>query len=174
MGNFQNKKEEIKKAAIASGKTTFNRTQFDQLGTALLNEPGYVAKVAMTKGGKEIIEEKHPVEEFRDAMMGSLLKDAGLDSADAKKMIESYNFPTLPLHGVVSAMVEEYLDAGKAFSFDRKDDMTCTLRMYHNDEEIKTSRTPGKAGSTTTSKYGAHRIVKSTSKCPPNKKVRIN
>ena len=174
MSKFTDKKNEIKEAAKVSGKKTFNRTQFDELATALLNEPSYVAKVATTKDGKEVIVEHKPVEAFRQQVIGAPLKEAGVDAAEGKKLVDEFQWnKPLPIHRVVSAMLEEYMDAGKSFAMERRDDFQLTLRMTNKDEEIKTSRTPGKKGETTTSRYAAHRIVKATSKCPNNKKTKI-
>ena len=129
MGKFAEKREEITKAASASSRKTFNAQEFNELGTALLNEKDYVTKVAVTKNGEHSVEERTPVKDLRKSMIGGILKAAGHDTAEQEKFVDEYQFSTLPLYPVVSEMVESYVRCGKSFTFVPKEDMRATIRI---------------------------------------------
>ena len=77
MGKFADKKKEIYASSLnKDGKIrrTSNRRQFDELGTALLNDPDYKEVVKRTHGGKTTEVETTPVADLRKAMIGGIAK----------------------------------------------------------------------------------------------------
>lgn len=171
MGKFADKKKEIYASSLnKDGKIrrTSNRRQFDELGTALLNDPDYKEVVKRTHGGKTTEVETTPVADLRKAMIGGIAKDAGLDSAEAAKLIENHEFSTLPLYSVVAAMLEGYCEAGKTFVFNKRDDLQGSLFIEEKEQAEKTYHIPpGRSNeSTVTSVYGKHRVWRTKSRCP--------
>ena len=70
MSKFEDKKKEIMDARAASTRKTFNEEQFNELFTALVNEPDYetvVAKSSRTNGYSE--EKVNPVKDFRKSVI---------------------------------------------------------------------------------------------------------
>lgn len=178
MGSFEKKKKEIMEAAAANnkdGKTrvTHNTQQFNELATALLNDPDYVDTTRVTKDGKTSSVDSTPIAPLRKAMIGSVASAAGLDQAEVEKIVANHQFPTLPMYPYVSTLLEGYLDAGKAFTFERRGDLECTLKMNHEEETVKESRRPA-TDIKSTSKYGAYRRIKSTSKCPKELRTKVD
>src|SRR5699024_2805650 len=116
--------------------------QFDELGTALLNDPDYKEVVKRTHGGKTTEVETTPVADLRKAMIGGIAKDAGLDSAETAKLIDNHEFSTLPLYPVVAAMLEGYCEAGKTFVFNKRDDLQGSLFIEEKEQAEKTYHIP--------------------------------
>ena len=172
MSKFAEKKEEIKKACEGSSRKTFNAQEFNELGTALLNEPDYVVKVAVTKNGVFSEEETTPIRDLRKALIGGVLKAAGHDSAEQEKFVNEHQFSTLPLHGAVSEMVEQYVRAGKAFVFKPKADLRASITLEAKPEEIKEVKVPS-TGEVRKTKLGAYNKVKSKSTCPSNLRTKM-
>lgn len=178
MGKFADKKKEILESSFKDGKLrrTSNRRQFDELGTALLNDPDYEETVTRVHKGQTTEVKINPVADLRKAMIGGIAKDAGLDAAESAKLVENHEFGTLPLYPVVAAMLEGYCEAGKTFVFNKRDDLQGSLYIETKDEAQKTYHIPPGKGdeSTVTAVYGQHRVWKAKSKCPKHlvKKVK--
>lgn len=173
MSKFETKRDEIAKTSAASTRKTFNAEQFNELGTALLNDPDYEVKVAKQSRNTGFTEETtNPVKDLRKSMIGSVMKAAGHDSAEQEKFVAEHQFPTLPLYPVVSEMVEQYLRCGKAFAFNAKSDMRATITLDEKPEEIKEVRVPS-TGEVTKTSMGAYKKVKVKSTCPSNLRVKI-
>lgn len=167
MSKFTEKKEEIVKACASSSRKTFNAQEFNELGTALLNEPDYVAKVAVTKNGVFSEEETTPVKDLRKSIIGGVLKAAGHDSAEQEKFVNEHQFSTLPLYPVVSEMVEQYIRTGKAFVFKPKADLRASITLESKPAEVKEVKVPS-TGDVRKTKLGAYNKVKVKSTCPSN------
>lgn len=170
--SFAEKHAAIKKGAEASNRKTFNETEFNELGTALLNEPEYTVKVATTVKGEYSEKETQPVKAFRKSVIGGILKEAGHDTAEQNKFIDNYQFGKLPLYPIVSELVEQYMDAGKAFALQPKEDMRAVFTIEAQPEEVKEVTAP-KSNEITKKRYGAYRKVKVKSTCPSNKKTTV-
>ena len=115
MGKFQEKKNEILTASKASKRKTFNEQQFNELGTALLNETGYQSTTYTVKKGELEEITSNPVADLRKPLIGDVLKKAGLDSAEVEKITETHQFPTLPLYPVVSAFARLFARTSSRF-----------------------------------------------------------
>ena len=177
MGKFADKKKEIYESSLdKDGKVrrTCSKSQFNELATTLLNDPDYEEKTVRVQKGEKVEVVSHPVADLRKKMIGGIAKDAGLDAADASKLIENHQFDTLPLYPVFAAALEGYLEAGKTFAFIPREDMQGSIMIEDKPEDTKTYKVPGKEGVTTTSIYGAHRKYKVKSKCPAGKRTKIN
>ena len=183
MGRFEDKKEEIRQQVQAKEKetgkkrTTFSESAFNNLATALMNDPDYEDVSVATKDGKPVNNTTKPVADLRKVMIGSVLKSAGVDAAETASLIASHEFPTLPMYGYTAALVEGILDTGKGFAFPKRDDMECTLRMETIPETTKITAAPGKKGETRqtfTKVYGQHRRVKVKSSCPTGRQTKLS
>lgn len=184
MGKFAEKKAELKQQVqekkTSSGKirTTHSESAFNNLATALLNDPDY-QDVSVTKvDGKPEQKVTKPVADLRKVMIGSVLKDAGVDAAEAAKIIAEHEFPTVPMYGYTAALLEEYLDTGKGFTFQKREDLEATLRMETVPEVTKviTNQFAGSDGNskpTFTQVCGEHRRIRVKSTCPAGRKTRI-
>ena len=167
MGKFADKKDEIMKSSSASSRKTFNAQEFNELGTALLNEPDYVATIAVTKNGAFAEEDTTPVKDLRKGLIGGVLKAAGHDSAEQEKFVNEYQYPTLPLYPVVSEMVEQFMRCGKAVTLRPKADLRATITLEDKPEEIKEVKVPA-TGDVRKTRLGAYKKVKVKSTCPSN------
>ena len=76
---------------IVNALTDINQHQdvqnFNKLGTALINDPEYVATVATTKDGEIETKETRPVAELRKKMIGDVLKAAGHDATEQENAL---------------------------------------------------------------------------------------
>lgn len=167
MSKFTEKKNEIKAKAAASNRKTFNEQEFNELATALINEPEYTTTVSQTVKGEYSEKEIAPVKDLRKSIIGSVAKAAGCDTADQAKLIEEHQFPTLPIYGYIAETVENYIDANKAFALLPKKDMRATIFIDPQDEETKEVKSP-KTQEVSKRKYSAYRKVKVKSNCPAN------
>lgn len=172
MGRFLDKKDEIIKASSSSNRKTFNTQEFNELATALLNEPDYVATIAVTKNGEYAEEDTTPVKDLRKGLIGGVLKAAGHDSAEQEKFVNEYQFSTLPLYPFVSEITEQYLRCGKALTLRPKSDLRATITLEDKKEEIKESKVPA-TGDVRKTKMGAYKKVKVKSTCPANLREKL-
>lgn len=167
MSKFAEKKQEIKAKAAASNRKTFNEQEFNELATALMNEPDYTTTISQTVKGEHSEKEIYPVKDLRKSIIGSVAKAAGCDTADQAKLIDEHQFSTLPIYNYVAEVVEEYIDANKSFALLPRTDMRATISIAPQDEEIKEVKSP-KTGEVSQRKYAAYRKVKVKSNCPQN------
>lgn len=175
MSNFAEAKKAIEekyKSKDGKVRKTWNRQEFNEIATAIMNDPDYTS-VAYTVKGDDLVEtQTKEVADLRKVMIGSVAKATGADSAEVTKLINEHEFPTLPIAGVVADMITEYLETGKAFAFPRKKDLQGSIIIESKEETTKTKNVPNGSG-TATSHYAAHRVYKAKSKCPSNLKNRV-
>lgn len=161
------------KARIAEeckgGKKTFNEGVFNQLGTAILNDPDYVKSELVVKKGELTKTETNPVKDLRKALIGSVAKAAGSDSAEQQKLIDEHQFPLLPVYDYVESTLHEYLDMGKRFPFARTETFQGSLEFTEQQETVKDVKRPG-ATESKKQKQGAYTKLKAKSTCPDNLK----
>lgn len=182
MGKFADKKAEILQQVVEKEKETgkqrktHSATAFNNLATALMNDPDYEDVCVQKVDGKPENVTSKPVADLRKVLIGSVAKSAGVDAADAAKLVETHEFPTLPMYGYVATLLEGYLDSGKNFAFPKRDDMDVTLRMETVPETTKVTTNQFADGDnkpTFTQVYGQHRRVRVKSVCPATRKTRI-
>lgn len=183
MGKFIEKKNELKQQVLekekATGKkrVTHSESAFNNLATALLNDPDYQDVSIAKVDGKNENKVTKPVAELRKVMIGSVLKSAGVDNAEAAKIVAEHEFPTVPMYGYTAALLEEYLDTGKGFTFQKREDLEATLRMEVVPEvtKVTTNQFATEKGDkpTFTQVYGEHRRIRVKSTCPASRKTRI-
>ena len=166
--SFSDVKKEIFDSAKKSGKTSFSEGTFNKLTSALVNEPDYEVKVSKSRDGKQVEEVIKPVEGFRKAVIGGIAKSAGADGAEVDKLVNDDKFAaTVPWYPIVSEAVSNSLEAGKSFAFIPKDDLNAVLTMENIKEEVKMIGAPGSSKEDKKPVvYGAHRRIKSASRCP--------
>lgn len=165
MGKFTEKRNEIASCSLTSKKKTFNEAQFNELGTALINDPDYVVETVEIKDGETIKVETTPSADFRKAVIGSVARKAGVDSAEVERLVAEHQFPTLPLYGIVDETITAYLEAGKRYAFQKRDTIQASLIMEDVAGEEKETTAPG------TNVKGVritqdHKKIKAQSYCP--------
>lgn len=174
MGKFADTKKKIVKECESSGnKKTFNEAYFNELGTALLNDPSY-EKVEMKVKNGELVEVKStPIVDIRKSIIGSVAKAAGSDAAEQEKLIAEHQFPKLPLYDYVESTVREYIvGTGKKFPFARQTNMQAAIEATTVKAAIKEVRRPGEVNKTK-QRQGEFIKVKAKSTCPDNLKENL-
>lgn len=183
MGKFEDKKKELREQVQAKEKetgkkrVTFSEAAFNSLATALMNDPEYEDVSIGVKDGKPVNNTSKPVADLRKVMIGSVLKGAGVDAAETASLVATHEFPTLPMYGYTAALLEHFTDTGKGFTFPKRDDFECTLRMETIPETTKITAAPGKKGEerkTFTQVYGQHRRMKVKSSCPAGRRTKLS
>lgn len=166
MSKFSETKEKIT-SECGSGKKTFNETLFNQLGTAILNDPDYEKDELVTKKGESSIVTTNPIKDLRKAIIGSVAKAAGSDTAEQQQLIDEHQFPVLPLYDFVDSTLQEYLGLGKKFQMGRKENFQGAIEFVHQDAQIKDVKRVGSSESKK-QRHGAFIKLKAKSTCPSN------
>lgn len=172
MSKFQEKKQQLLKDANASATTkiTDNKQLFNELATAILNDPDYEDREMVTRKGEIVESVTKPVAELRKKLIGSVAKAAGADNDEVTKLVDTHEFPVLPMYAVVADCIEEYCGSGKAFRFGKREDLQGTIKIVTEEECIKEHNNPRAAatgGPAKTKKhYQRHRKYRVESKCP--------
>lgn len=152
-------------------KPTFSKKMFAEVTNALLNDPDYEVTTVQSKGdGFERITSK-PVKEFREKLLQPILAEVKMDSADAAKFIENYEFTkgqTEMFYDVASAAITEYMKAGKTFRFPSTEDFTGSISIRHNEPSVYEHKTTGAK-----IQRGAYDSIVKKSNCPPWKKTKL-
>ena len=162
MGKFLEKKAEIAEAAKASNRKTFNENDFNELGTALLNDAAYTTTAAVVENGVTVEKQVNPVADLRKSIITSVAKAAGCDNADQQKLVEEHQFNKLPLFDYVSELIESYCDTGKVIQMRSKPDFRATIAIEKQAEAVKEVKTP-QTQEVKTCKYSAYRRIRSSS-----------
>lgn len=165
MSKFAEKKAELLKNQAENSKKVFNAQDFNELGTALLNDADYTVELSVKKNGDVTTKETTPVKDLRKKVIGGVAKAAGLDSSEQASLVDSYEFDTLPLYGYVSELLEGYMSVGKPFTMQKKNDMQGSIYIETQPEEVKEVKSP-QTGEVSKRKYGQYRKVKVKSTCP--------
>lgn len=168
MSKFSETKKRIA-AESGTGKKTFNEAMFNQLGTAILNDPDYVKEEVVVKKGELTPVTSTPIKDLRKAMIGSVAKAAGSDAAEQQKLIDEHQFPTLPLYDFVDSALHEYLGMGKKFPMSRKENFQGALEFSEQKAAVKEVKAPGSTESKK-QRQGAYIKLKAKSTCPDNLK----
>lgn len=168
MGKFSDTKQKLQDECNGT-KKTFNKTMFDKLATAMLNDADYEKIEYQTKGGELVEAKSQPIADLRKAIIGSVAKAGGCDAAEQEKLVEEHQFPTLPMYDFVESSLREYLDLGKPFPLARQVDMKATLEMTVVKPTIKDVRRPGET-ETKKQRQGEFKKLKAKSTCPDNLK----
>lgn len=174
MSKFAETKAKIIAESKASGgKKTFNRTYFNELATAMLNDAEYEKTELKPKNGELVTETSTPIADLRKSLIGSVAKSAGCDTAEQEKLVAEHQFPTLPLYDFVEASVREYVvEVGKKFPLARQENMQASIEAVSVKATIKDVRRPG-ASETTKQRQGEYIKLKAKSTCPDNLKENL-
>lgn len=174
MGKFAETKAKIKKECESSGsKRTFNENYFNELGTALLNDPSYEKVEKKVKNGELTDVKSEPIADLRKAIIGSVTKAAGCDSAEQEKLVAEHQFPKLPLYDYTESLLREYVvDIGKKFPFARQENMQAAIEATTVPASIKEVRRPGDTEKKK-QRQGEYVKVRAKSTCPDNLKENL-
>lgn len=165
------KKKIIAESAASGGKKTFNRTYFNELATAMINDPDYEKTEMKQKNGELVVDKTKPMADLRKSLIGSVAKAAGCDSAEQEKLVAGHQFPVLPLYDLVEASIREYLvGVGKRFPLARQDNCSASLEATTVKATVKEVRKPG-ATESKKQRQGEYVKIKAKSTCPDNLKT---
>ena len=166
---------ETKSKATKNGRkagATFSKKDFSSLAGAMLNEYDYETEVIKTKNGEFEEEKTQPVKAFRDAFIGQVLMDAGVDKQEAAKKAAEYHISSKQaetLYPVLTETVYQYMKAGRSFTFPNKKDFSGSIKLRdvaehdseHTDRESgKVTKTHIKAHKSLVKKCGAPKWCK--------------
>ena len=172
MSKFSEKKEQLVKLSSNSQttKVTDNKQLFNELATAMLNDPDYEDAEMVTRKGETVESVTNPIADLRKKLIGSVAKAAGADNDEVAKLVDNHEFPVLPIYQFTADCIEEYCGAGKAFRFGRRKDLQGTIKIVTEEECTKEHNNPRAAatgGPAKTKKhYQQHRRYRVESKCP--------
>jgi hypothetical protein len=145
--------DEEQKARKASGKDVkykgFSRTKFTGLMTALVNDPEYEAEIAKSKEDGVVVDKIAPVKEFRKQMVEKVLRDYGVDKAEAEKAAQTYEFSAKQVdsfYPVIAEGIDKYMDLGFAFKFHQKKDFGGLIYKAPGDSGRKKFKNPSTGG----------------------------
>lgn len=168
MSKFADTKKRIIEEG-GSSKKTFNENYFNELSTALLNDPDYEKTEMVTKKGELTPISSKPIADLRKGIIGGVAKAAGADQAEADKLIAEYQFPKLPMYDYVDCALHEYLGLGKKFPLSRKENFQGSIEFTDQKACIKDVKAPGSTVSKK-QRYGDYIKLKAKSTCPENLK----
>ena len=152
-----------------NGKKIFNESYFNELSTALLNDPDYEKVEMVTKKGELVEMTTTPIAELRKTLIGSVAKAAGSDAAEREKLIAEHQFPKLPMYDYVDSVLQEYMGIGKKFTFSRKSNFQASIEPSIQKACVKDVKAPGSATSKK-QRQGEYIKLKAKSTCPSNLK----
>lgn len=170
MSKFKETRDRI--YAEAGGENTkkiFNESYFNELSTALLNDPDYEKVEMVTKKGELTEITTTPIVELRKALIGSVAKAAGSDAAEREKLIAEHQFPKLAMYDYVDSALQEYLGLGKKFVFSRKENFQGSIEASVQKACVKDVKAPGSDVSKK-QRQGEFVKLKAKSTCPSNLK----
>lgn len=168
MSKFSETKKRIHEECV-NGKKTFNENYFNEIATAIINDPDYEKEEVVTKKGELETIKTTPIKDLRKAIIGSVAKAAGSDSAEQEKLINEHQFGRLPMYDYIDSTLQEYLSLGKKFQFGRKADFKASIEFTKQDAKVKQVKKPGETDSKP-QRQGAHIKLKAKSTCPDNLK----
>ena len=175
--NFDNVFKELKKKSSKSS-TRFNKAEFDDLTLSMLNSD-YSTEVVKRRHDEDVSSKEINVsKDFRNKFIKPILLDAGLDKIEAENLANEYEFKTVDgLYEFISETTTSYMETGKSFRFLPKEDMSAIIKITEKDEytrDRKTNQTDDKGEPIySTIEYDKHRVIKSKSSAPKNKKKKV-
>lgn len=168
--SFLDRIDEIVKTAKAASKdgelkTSFSRRFYDDVAGAIMNDPDYETKDIKVRQGKptEII--RKPSKEFREKMFTPILNTFNVDSEDAKKFINEYEFTqaqAATMYDMMAAINWEYMKTGKILRLPSKKDFVGSINLRDVEESVYENKKTG-----VKTKRKAHRALLKRSNTPP-------
>lgn len=175
------------KEAIANGVGTtedgekkvgaFTKDTFEKLNSSFINELDYEVEVVKSRAedGTVVKETIKPVQEFREKFIKPILKEVGIDSAECDALAnKEINAKLSGFYDYSSELIWNYMETGRQFNLLPKDDFQGGFYLVNEeaDSEPTQHRVP-KKDEFVYVKKDAHKVIKAKSKCPKNKKHRV-
>lgn len=113
-------------------KPTFSKKMFGEVVNAMVNSPDYEMKVVQMKDEKPVTVVTTPVKTFREKLLQPILAEVRMDSADAAKFIENYEFSksqTEAFYDVATCAIYEYMNTGKTFRFPSNEKFNASISL---------------------------------------------
>lgn len=158
-----------------SKNVPYSKKKEAMMTQSLLNTPDYSSKVMRTKNGEYIEEEIMPVAEFRKQFVGKVLRDAGVDKAQAEDAEKNYEFTmaqSTAFANMARENTEQFMRAGFTYEVAKKKDLVASTKIEKIDARDVVARVP-LTGETTESHHGAHLELTRKSSTPAWLKKRI-
>lgn len=146
-----------------SKNVPYSKHKEAMLTQALLNTPDYEMNTLKTKKGEFVNVTSNPVEEFRQLMVGKVLRDNGIDKQQAESAARNYEFSmqqAQAFNTLSRENTEQFLRAGFTYDFGHKNDFNGQIRMQHVPARDVTAKVPGTGEITKTHEDEHYVIVK--------------
>lgn len=160
---------------------SFKKSDYLNLAKAMLNTPDYSTEIVKSRNdedGTVVTETLKPVEMFREKFLKPILKDCGVDAAEADMVMTMEIKKVEGLYELVKELDYQYMMAGRNVDFLPKEDFKASMSIDHHDEFVRESRVPGKKDIDGNDVFvknliKEHFTLGVNSKVPSNKKKRI-
>ena len=128
MSKYNETIETIKKESSSTG---YSRPVEEKLASALLNDTEYCKKQYVKKGDSFAVKESYPVKEFRDGLKQTLVKEFGIDPAEANKLdkVDFNKGVTTPFADLANTHVMGCMKTGKSYVFNPEDERSTKMQI---------------------------------------------
>lgn len=118
----------------------FSKKDFNILMEAYINDPEFIVEDAKVMGDDYLVTRKKPVKEFRK-MLGSMLKELGVDSSEVNNFIDNYEFKKVdPLYDFINNFIYYYIKTGRKYKLFEKEDITASIKLKQRGKVTKTNK----------------------------------
>lgn len=159
----------------------FSKKKFNKLVKAILNDTGFMEKVAVIKDKKVVeVKEVAATQEFRK-FLKKVLEKAGIDKAESEMVLDpAFTIDNVDgIYEFIATVIYEFMDTHNKFALFPKEDFDASSIYIKNIEAGET--TPREARNPSTgetmgkfkSQYKAHKQLGVQSSCPDWLKTRI-
>ena len=152
-------------------KSSFSKKFYDDVAGAVMNDPEYEFDEIKMKNGEATVVKSKPTKEFREKLFTPIMKSFNVDSEDAQKFIEDYQFTPAQvstMYGLMSAINWEYMKTGKILRLPSKEDFVGSVNIREVPETMYENKKTG-----VKVRREAHKVLLKRSNTPAWKKERI-
>ncbi|HAB65994.1 MAG TPA: hypothetical protein DCE23_01370 [Firmicutes bacterium] len=173
--NFNNVFKELKNESKKNGKRSFNKTKFDEFALAMLNSDVTTEVVKSRTDSDTTTVDVEVTKDFINGTIKPILKDFGIDNIEAET-INNYEFKKVDgMYEFISELIYQWMETDKPFKFLPKEDFNGTLLLIDKDKCVKERKNTRSNDNTetVTYEYDSHKVIKSKSSTPKNKRKKI-
>lgn len=137
----------VEKTKDKKMKSTFSRKMYNEVVTALVNDPDYEMETVQVKNNVPTAVVTKPVRAFREKLLSPILADLKVDNEDAKKYIENYEFTksqTENFYDLACSSIYEYMKIGKTFRLPSKEDFVAAISIRKMEPKLYVNTRTGK------------------------------
>lgn len=131
---FLTRVEEIKANVKNKG---FSKADFTDLMLAYINDPELTTETFKAKGDNYIVTKHQPVKEFRK-MIKVVLKDMGMEEAEAQSFVDNYEFKKVDaLFQFMNDFIYYYMKTGRKYDLASKEDLNAKIYLKEKGDVTK-------------------------------------